>query len=157
MQGWVDQHPAIFVVFDVVFLLVVVFFIVSWWSGWALLARRFRAQEQFRGKRRWWVSGQMRWLAGYRNCLIIGANPEGLYLATLPFFSFFHPALFIPWTEIEVSDRRRFTLGSGSVRSNLGNDLRVPLTLYKLFGHIGDDLKRDAGAGWPAGLAVPHL
>jgi hypothetical protein len=155
MQGWVDLHPVIFAVSDLVFLILVISFVISWWSGWALLARKFRAREQFRGERRWWISGRMRWLAGYHNCLIAGANPEGLYLATFPFFPLFHPPLFIPWTEIQVPGGGRIMFGG--IRFELGNDLRLPVRLYRLFGNIGDDLKRDAGAGWPASSVVSPL
>jgi hypothetical protein len=151
LQGWVDRYPALFAVFGVVFIVFVVSFLISWWSGWALLARKFRAQEPFRGKRRWWISGRMRWLAGYHNCLVVGANLEGLYLA-LWFLPFFHPPLFIPWTEIRVSGEGLVMFGG--VRFELGNDLRLPVRLYRLFGNIGDDLKRDAGAGWPSGSVV---
>jgi hypothetical protein len=153
LQGWVSQHAAVFAIVGAVFIVVVVSFVISWWSGWALLAREFRAPEPFRGKRRRWVSGRMRWLAGYHNCLVVGANPEGLYLS-LVFLPFFHPPLFIPWTEIQVSDRR---LMFGGIRFELGNDLHLPISLYRLLGNIGDDLQQDAGAGWPSGSAARPL
>ncbi len=48
----------------------------------------------------------MRWIAGYRNCLTVGCNHEGLYLATMPPFQFRHPPLLIPWDEITVTRRQ---------------------------------------------------
>ena len=151
-QGWIGQHPVVFAICNVCLIVLFVSFVISWWSGWALLAKKFPAQEPFRGKRRSWVSGQFRWAAGYNNCLTVGANPEGLYISVW-FLPFFHPPLFIPWTEIRVSGGRWFLLRS--TRFELGNDLHLPLRLFALFRDIGDDLKQDAGSGWPSGSAAP--
>jgi hypothetical protein len=143
VQGWVDQHPVLFSIADVVFLLLTVSFLISWWSGWALLARRFPERNMYTGQRSWGQSGEMRWMCGYRRVLVVGANSEGLYLATLPFFPLFHPALFIPWAEIYVTDRSSVVFGS--VRLELGNDFRLPLTLS---GTVADDLRKAAGSAW---------
>jgi len=118
---------------------------MAWWSGWALLAKRFKAQRTFTGARRWGQSGQMRWMAGYRRILIVGANSEGLYLATPPFFPLFHPALFISWNEVHVANRSPVVFAG--VGFELGNDLRLPLYVY---GAVVDDLKSAAGTAWPA-------
>jgi hypothetical protein len=141
----VDQHLLLFVVADVLFLLIVVSLVMAWWSGWALLSKRFKAQGTFTGSRRWGQSGQMRWMAGYRRILIVGANSEGLYVATLPFFPLFHPALFIPWSEIHVANRSPVVFAG--VGFELGNELCLPLYVY---GAVVDDLKKAAGAAWPA-------
>jgi hypothetical protein len=45
----------------------------------------------------------MRWLASYGNCLTVGGNPQGLYLAVAPLFRFRQPPLLIPWEEVTVS------------------------------------------------------
>ena len=50
----------------------------------------------------------MRGLAHYRNCLVIGANPAGLYLAVFLPFRVAHPPLFIPWNEVTQSKTRIF-------------------------------------------------
>jgi hypothetical protein len=85
----------------------------------------------------------MRWFADYHGVLIIGANSEGLYLATLPFFPFFHPALLIPWSEIHSTDWKPiFFSGLGF---ELDNDLRVPFHVY---GDVANDLEKVARAAW---------
>jgi hypothetical protein len=144
VQGWVDQHPALFAIIDVLSIYLVVSFTISWWSGWALLAAKFRTRKQFKGPRRWGQSGMMRWLCGYRNCLITGANSEGLYLATIPFFPLFHPPLFIPWTEIRIADGSFIVFNS--VRLELGTEICLPLTIS---GTATDELRKAAGASWP--------
>jgi hypothetical protein len=141
----VDQHLVLFVIADVVFILIGVSLVMAWWSGWALLARRFKAQSTFTGSRRWRQSGQMRWMAGYWRILIVGANSDGLYLATPPFFPLFHPALFIPWSEVQVSNRSPVVFAG--VGFELGNDLCLPLYVG---GAVVEDLKSAAGAAWPA-------
>jgi hypothetical protein len=54
-------------------------------------------------------TGHMGWV-GYGNCLTIGSNYYGLYLAILPFLRVGHPALFIPWDEISTSKSKWFWL-----------------------------------------------
>jgi hypothetical protein len=125
MQPWVDRHPILFVLSDVLFLYFTVSFVVSWWSGWAVLARRFRLRSKFVGSQWRFQSGQMRWLCGYGNCLTVGANSDGLYLSTLPFFPLFHPPLFIPWTEVSFVSKGLFFVAG--VRFGLGRDTSTPL------------------------------
>ena len=69
MQGWVNEHPVWFVVSDILFPYLTVSLVVSWWSGWAILARDFRLRNSFIGPRWRFQSAQMRWLCGYHNCL----------------------------------------------------------------------------------------
>jgi len=42
----------------------------------------------------------------YNNCLTIGANAGGLYIAVFFVFRIAQPTLFIPWSDIEVVERR---------------------------------------------------
>lgn len=144
MQGWINQHPVLFAIIDVLSIYLVVSFTLSWWSGWALLATKFPARRQFDGPRRWGQSGKMRWLCNYSNCLITGANSEGLYLATIPFFRLFHPPLFIPWREIRVTDSSSIVFHS--VHLELGTQLSLPISIS---GTAADELRKAAGTSWP--------
>ena len=45
-------------------------------------------------------------LVGIRNYLTIGASRKGLYIAMLLPFRFRHPPLFIPWSDIAVTQKR---------------------------------------------------
>ena len=116
MQPWVDRHPILFILSFVVFVYLTTSLVVSWWSGWAVLARQFRLRSRFTGSRWRGQSGLMRWLCGYGNCLTVGANSEGLYLATLPFFPLFHPPLFIPWNEV-LGGKEKTVFCTGSALS----------------------------------------
>lgn len=144
MQPWVDRHPIWFGVSDVLFGYFTVLFVISWWSGWAMLARRFRDRSKFTGSRWRFQSGQMRWMCGYNNCLTVGANSEGLFLSILPIFSLFHPPLFIPWTEISYTKKTSFF--SAGVRFQLGNEFYAPLWVRE---QLAERLRGAAGGSYP--------
>jgi hypothetical protein len=84
--------------------------LISTAGGWRLLSRDYRAAAPFDGKKLWFKSAGMRYWMNYNNCLAVGANTYGLYLAVLPIFRVGHPPLFMPWTEIstEAGTRRLF-------------------------------------------------
>jgi hypothetical protein len=86
----------------------------------------------------------MRWLCGYKGCLTVGADSEGLYLATFPFFPLFHPPLFIPWNE--VSRVKKDFLFLTGVRFLLGNELSMPCWVRE---RLADRLKVAAGKAFP--------
>jgi len=144
MQAWIDKYPAWFVLSDVLLMHFAVSFVVSWWSGWRLLARQFSLRARFNGSLWRAQSGQMRWLCGYRGCLTVGANSEGLYLATFPFFPLFHPPLFIPWGEVSVA--RKHLLFANGVRLELGKGLSIPLWVRE---RLAERLRGAARSGYP--------
>ena len=76
-------------------------------------------------------------IAGYGNCLTLGCNPQGLYLAIMPLFRFRHPPLLIPWDEIKISRTR--ILFFRYVRFELGRELDIPLYLRP---RLADRLQR---------------
>jgi len=78
-------------------------FLFSKVTGWSELARRFRFRGRFRGRRFPMQSVRMRWMMNYSNCVTLGANESGLYVAMLLLFRPFHPTLLIPWAELTVS------------------------------------------------------
>src|SRR5262245_25290799 len=127
MQNWLDQHPAalwlIIPCYGVILFLLVTA-AISYIGGWTTLAKGFRLQHPFVGEMWKLQSGQMRWIAGYRNCLTVGVNPEGLYLAAMPLLRFRHPPLLVPWEEITVEQRQ--LLFSQLVRFGLGRELDIP-------------------------------
>jgi hypothetical protein len=124
--------------------IMVVFVIISNLGGWASLAEQYRSREPFAVSRWSFQSGQFRWLAGYNNCLTVGANPHGLYLSIFPLFRIAHPPLFIPWREISVS--RQKVLWVKQVRLLLGQELKIPLTIRE---SLAQKLQAAAGSSWP--------
>jgi len=147
MQHWLDQHQsALWFIFPAYFaaLWLLVSAVISFIGGWTKLAGVFRSGKPFIGQQWTGQSGQMRWIAGYGNCLTVGCNPEGLYLATMALFRFRHPPLLVPWSEISISQRK--ILFFRFVRFSLGHELHIPLYLrWKL----ADKLRRAAGDRWP--------
>jgi hypothetical protein len=105
---------------------------------------RFSTAKQLRWTAVAISEAQMRWLCGYNNCLSVGANPEGLYLSTLPFFPLFHPPLFIPWTEVSFVRTKLFFVSG--VRFELGREAHVPLWLRD---RLAVRLKDAAGQAYP--------
>lgn len=84
--------------------------LISTVGGWRKLSRDYSAAAPFDGKKFWFKSAGMRYWTNYNNCLIVGADRYGLYLAVLPIFRVAHPPLFFPWTDIsnEAGSRRLF-------------------------------------------------
>ena len=87
----------------------------------------------------------MRWGANYKNCLTIGADPAGLYLSSLFFFTIGHPALFIPWTEISLRGRRKI-LFIEFVELELGREEKIP---FMIRAGLADQIRSAAASGWP--------
>jgi hypothetical protein len=48
----------------------------------------------------------MRMGTSYGNCLIVGLNPDGIYLSVFFLFRIGHPPLFIPWPDVSMRERR---------------------------------------------------
>lgn len=97
----------------------VLFFIIFWMAvcklisavgGWKILSRDYRANSAFDGKKMWLKSIGLRRWTNYNNCITVGADKYGLYLAVLPMFRVGHPPLFFPWADIstEAGSRRFF-------------------------------------------------
>jgi hypothetical protein len=136
-----------FLVFGVFFVAVwiAVGFLVGTFSGWRLLASRFRLEGEFCGNVHIWQSARMKSYMDYHGVLKIGANDEGLYLATSFLFRLGHPALLIPWREIELGPRRRKWFFP-TVELRLGRDNQVPLVISA---GLAESLRIDAGEVWP--------
>ena len=99
-------------------------------GGWRILARDYRADSIFDGKKLWLKSIGMRSWTNYSNCINIGANKYGLYLSVIPIFRVGHPPLFFPWMDIatEVTGRR---LLPDVVKFNFTKQPDVPIILSK--------------------------
>lgn len=144
MQPWIDRHPLAFGLADFFLIWLLVSFVVSFIGGWFSLARRFRSQAPFVGSKWRGQSGMMRGLGHYRNCLVIGANPTGLYLAVFLPFRVAHPPLLIPWSEVTLSRGRIFFVNI--VRFQLGREQPIPLSIRE---SLAGKLREAAGNAWP--------
>lgn len=115
---------------------------LSWIGGWHALAQRYRFEQDFVGEQWRFRSGKMRWIASFGNCLTLGANSSGLYLAVLFLFRPGQPPLFIPWSEITAQREQRMFIRR--IRFTLGNDVRIPLWINQ---RLGDQILEYHPAG----------
>jgi hypothetical protein len=82
---------------------VAVCFLLASLGGWSRLARHYRSQSGFAGKKWRFKSGQFQ-PVNYKHCLTIGSDEYGLYLAVHPLFRVGHPPLLIPWSDITTTE-----------------------------------------------------
>jgi hypothetical protein len=144
LQHLIDRDPILFAAILWISMWLLVGGIISFVSGWSSLARVYRTASSFDGAKWRMQSGRMRWLMGYNNVLTIGANQQGLYLATMFLFRFMHPPLLVPWSEIKVQKNKGWVFEY--VTFTLGRELAIPL---RIRGTLGTNLQHAAGGAWP--------
>lgn len=147
MQDWMKQY---FLVVFPLFFAGMWLFSMYWMalaSGWRLLAKRFRAQGEFPGQKWKMQSAHMRWLTGFNGCLTVGADKAGLFMVPFVLFRIWHPALFIPWTEITAREKTVF-LFFNMIELRLGRSEEVPFTISK---DLAAKVQAAAGSSWPSG------
>ncbi len=88
-------------VFVVAGWLLVCFFL-SRISGWAKLARFYKAAQPFPGRTYALRSGTLNSVQ-FRGALTLGAGPEGLFLNVLLLFRFGFAPLLIPWDDVAAT------------------------------------------------------
>ena len=91
------------------------FFFIGMWvfvtyilskMGWSDLVENFKLERSFSGRRIGYISASIN-SVNYQNSLILKCNEEGMYINSVIFFRLFHPAIFIPWSEIiDVRDKK---------------------------------------------------
>lgn len=132
-------------------MMVVVSHILSRVSGWHALAEVYRQDEPFQGRVWRFQRGQFRYLMSYKNCVTVGADSNGLYIALLFLFRIAHPPLFIPWREISVS--RGKVLWVKTVNFKLGRELQIPFIVRET---LGEKIRLEAGSSWPQEEHAAH-
>ncbi len=146
-QRFVDQHPSLFAaIFPFYFVTLWLFVgtVISLMGGWFSLSKLYRTRIPFKGEKLRLQSGQMRWLTNYNSVLTLGANQEGLYLASMFLFRFMQPPLLIPWGEVKV--RRYKGWFFEYVIFTLGRESSIPLRIRS---KLAEKLRNMAGNRWP--------
>lgn len=146
MNDWIKHYfPYIFP-----FYFAALYALAMYWialvGGWRLLAKRFRLQGTFAGEKWTRQSAAMRWLTRYNNILTIGADGAGLYVVPFVLFRAWHPALFVPWSEITDIQETQF-LFIKFVMMRLGRAEEIP---FKIRASLAAKLQAAAGPEWPA-------
>lgn len=88
----------------------------AWLTGWSELAARYRTDVPFEGETWRFQSAQTRYMSHYNGCLTYGANLQGLYVSTWFVFRVAHPALLIPWHELQMNPQRRWLIEGYEIR-----------------------------------------
>jgi len=121
---------------------IIICILVSFASGWAALAQRFRYDGEFSGSRFGLRHAPMRLWVG--QSVEVGANLEGLHLSVLSLSRIGHPPLLIPWREVWVGQKGKI-LWFYYVELELGKDNRIPL---RISDELAERLKQAAGSAW---------
>src|SRR5690349_17095457 len=100
MPDWIEHYLPYLIPSYLVGMWILVTYLIAVTAGWRLLAKRFRLQGDFMGRKWNLQSARMRWLVQYNNALTVGADETGLFLVPFILFRVWHPALFVPWVEI---------------------------------------------------------
>ena len=129
------NDPRQFVVFFVL-LWTAVGLILAQLSGWAELARHYRSTNPFDGRKWRFRNGKMRLATHYNNCLTVGANAQGLYLAVLFLFRIGHPPLEIPWQDILTTTGKTLWWKWTEFRFQ-----QAPSVWIRFYGNLGDELQ----------------
>lgn len=137
-----------FIVFPIFFagMWIISAYWVALMSGWRLLAKRFRLQETFTGQRWRMQSARMRWFSQYNNVLTVGADTAGLFMVPFLLFRAWHPALFVPWSEITGIRETKF-LFVKFVEMRLGRVEEVP---FRISASLAAKIQTIDGSEWPA-------
>jgi hypothetical protein len=138
-----EVFPFIFISF---FLAIWIFvcLLLSMVGGWQALGKAYRAEEKIEGTRWSWQSGSTRLGFAYRNCLNITANRKGIYIAVLWMFRLGHPPLFIPWSDITVTDQTFLFFRMTSFRFS-----KVPDVPFMIRARLAEKIRLAVGEAWP--------
>ena len=98
-------------------------------GGWRRLAERYENRMPFDGEITSFVTARLRFV-NYSSILRLGTSDLGLYVAPIRIYRFFHPPLFIPWTDIEAEARPGGRLAWGGIRLEFAAVPRTSMTLY---------------------------
>jgi hypothetical protein len=139
-----NQHVPAAVVATGVAAIVAVWAAVPWASGWRQLARVYELRNEFEGEKRRFQSAWMRLGMRYGNCLTVGANRQGFYLASWPPFLPGHPPLFVPWGEIQARPWKSIWMRGTELRFR-----QVPSVPVRIRLSLAAWLRQAAGDAWP--------
>jgi|NGEPerStandDraft_6_1074524.scaffolds.fasta_scaffold15435_1 hypothetical protein len=83
-------------------------FLIARVSGWRALARVYPALSAFVGRRYRLCNVGFRRSTYYRSCVTFGTSPEGLFVALFLPFQIGHPPVFVPWSDIVITESKVF-------------------------------------------------
>jgi hypothetical protein len=117
-------------------------------GGWRELAVDYRAADHIAGRQWWFQSAHLGCHFGaarYGSILFVTAGSEGLRLSVGFPFGFAHPALLIPWKDMQV-ERGTGWFGYKFVVLHLAKTPQVPIVIS---GRLADQIRDAVGLAWP--------
>jgi hypothetical protein len=102
---------------------------ISAFSGWSMLARRYRTTGPAPFDARRFLSGSLGSVR-FNNALTVGHSPNGLYLSVLLPFRPFHPPLLVPWASVHQNPPGRSWFRTYDSLAIRGDGGAVELRLY---------------------------
>ena len=106
-------------------------FLISFFTGWATLSRRFKKQSEPQGEIRsagpLFYGVYMRFWSHYGSAIRLTAASDALYASMLFLLRVGHPPLRIPWDEIRFG-RTKFFFWPYIVLT-LGNEEKIPMRI----------------------------
>lgn len=119
-------------------------FIVSRLTGWARIAAHYQNAGSFPVQVWRFQTVTTRWGMGYKGCTTVGADPRGVYFSFSFLFRFGHPPIFVPWSDITISEKQITRSKMLELRFRKTENLPV-----RIFPDLGDRLAAAAGSNWP--------
>ena len=118
--------------------------IVSRLTGWAQMAAHYRNAGGLPEKVWRFQTITTRWGMGYKGCTNVGADSRGVYIFFGFLFRFGHPAIFVPWGDITITENQVSRSIMLELRFRKTEDLPV-----RIFAELGAGLAVAAGSNWP--------
>ena len=110
--------------------------ILSLWSGWRRIARKFPRREVPDSRRYNFVRmslGSGLYPAGYGGVVFVRLSQQGIGLSVIFLLRFYHPPIFIPWSEVARCVREKVR---GTWTTKLS--LREEASEFAFYGELGE-------------------
>ena len=114
---------------------VIVCTLLRYVSGWAALARVYRARQAFTGPTKTFQSATLSYGMAFNNCLVLGADQKGLSISVFFPLTLAFPPLFIPWADITATPKQGLFLPVIDFRF-----AQAPAVRFSVVERLGRDL-----------------
>lgn len=129
----------------IVAMFAVILATISRLGGWQRLAEIYSAQTMPRGRQFSMQSVQLRRWAGYNHCIHFAADESGLWMGCMWPFSFQHPQLYFPWSDVSLANIRVL----GIIPVTQIQLRQVPSVPLRISQKLAQRLQVAAGNSWP--------
>ena len=146
MEKLFDGFPLAFIVFFLVMWVGIVK-IVSFVSGWNILTKLYKKQDEFTGKK-WHFQSLSSNSANYSGCVTFGANNEDMFIGVLFPFRVGHPDLVIPLREITGKEYKAMFLGISIYENVKLTFTREPSICFTITKKLANKIEEESNGVW---------